>query len=212
MEKNSQLVELELAANGFLPSDTPAPAREVTFIDILTQLALRKRLIAYITGAAIVAAVILAFILPVRYASTIRIMPPQQTQSSANMLMAQLANSGSLSMAALAGSGLGLKNPNDIYIGLLNSRPVADDIIHKFDLTASYHSRDMTAARKRLAELTSIVSEKSGMIAITVTDQDKKRVAEMANAYVRELRDLTTRLAVTEASHRRLFVAVRAKP
>ena len=42
------------------------------------------------------------------------------------MMMNQLANIGVGSLAAVAGGGLGLKNPNDIYVGLLNSRPIAD--------------------------------------------------------------------------------------
>lgn len=205
IEVKSQVIEPTFAVSDVASPDTASAAHEVTLIDILTQLALRKRLIAIVTGSALVAGMILAFALPARYAATSRIMPPQQTQSSAGMLTSQLASSGSISVAALAGSGLGLKNPNDIYIGLLNSRPVADDIIHKFDLVASYHSRDMTAARKKLAGFTVIASEKSGMIAITVTDKDRKRVAEMANVYVDELRSLTRHLAVTEAGQRRLF-------
>ena len=63
----------------------------------------------------------------------------------------------------------------------------------------------MTAARKRLADYTVVVSEKNGFIAVSVTDKDKKRAAEMANAYTDELRILTKTLAVTEASQRRLF-------
>src|SRR4051812_10220814 len=179
MNMNSQLTELEPDVSHTFPSEAPVPVREVTLIDIFIQLAIRKRMVAAITAASVAAGTILAFALPVRYSATTRIMPPQQTQSSAGMLMSQLANSGSLSVAALAGSGLGLKNPNEIYVALLNSRPVADDIIHKFSLTASYHSRDMTAARKKLAGFTAVTSEKSGMISITVTDKDKNRVAEM---------------------------------
>jgi uncharacterized protein involved in exopolysaccharide biosynthesis len=88
---------------------------------------------------------------------------------------------------------------------MLTSRPVADAIIQKFNLTASYHSRDMTAARKKLANFTTVTAEKSGFILVSVSDTDKKRVADMANAYVEELRALTRHLAVTEASRRRLF-------
>ena len=105
----------------------------------------------------------------------------------------------------MAGAGLGLKNPNDIYVGLLNSRPIADAIIHQFGLARLYRAKDMTAARKRLAHFTRVVSEKNGFIAVSVTDKDRLRVAAMANAYTEELRILTKTLAVTEASQRRLF-------
>ncbi|HEV2484086.1 MAG TPA: GNVR domain-containing protein [Terracidiphilus sp.] len=179
---------------------------EVTLVDVLTQLAYRKWLIAKVTGAAALISLVLCFVLPVRYTATTRIMPPQQTQSTAAMLMmSQLANAGGGSMAALAAGGLGLKNPNDIYVGLLTSRPIADAIIQKFNLAQEYHASDMTQARKKLAEFTDVTSEKNGFIAISVKDTDKKRVAEMANTYTDELRLLTKSLAVTEAAQRRLF-------
>lgn len=63
----------------------------------------------------------------------------------------------------------------------------------------------MTDARKQLADSTIVTSEKNGFISVSVTDRDKKRVAEMANAYTSELRALMKTLAVTEASQRRLF-------
>jgi uncharacterized protein involved in exopolysaccharide biosynthesis len=148
---------------------------------------------------------ILCFALPVKYMATAKIMPPQQTQSTASMLMNQLASGGTGSLAAVAGGGLGLKNPNDIYLGLLNSRPIADAIIQKFDLKSVYRAKDMTHARKELAENTVVTSEKSGFIVVAVTDRDKNRVAAMANAYPDQLRSLTKTLAVTEASQRRLF-------
>jgi uncharacterized protein involved in exopolysaccharide biosynthesis len=121
------------------------------------------------------------------------------------MLMTnQLTAAGGGSLAALAGGGLG-KNPNDIYIGLLTSRPIADAIIQKFSLANVYHAKDMTKAREKLAGYTGVTSDKSGFITVSVTDKDKKRVAEMANSYTDELRILTKSIAVTEASQRRLF-------
>ncbi len=121
------------------------------------------------------------------------------------MMMSQLASSGSGSLALLASGGWGLKNPNDIYVSLLTSRPIADTIIQRFNLSASYRSRDMTAARKTLASYTDVNAEKGGLIAVSITDRDKKRVASIANAYVEDLRTLTKALAVTEASQRRFF-------
>ena len=133
-------------------------------------------------------------------------MPPQQTQSTASLMMNQLAEYRQQARwPRWPVVGLGLKNPNDIYIGLLNSRPVADAIIHRFGLATLYRAKDMTAARKKLADETVVASEKNGFIAVSVTDKDKSRAAEMANAYTDELRVLTKTLAVTEASQRRLF-------
>jgi tyrosine-protein kinase Etk/Wzc len=158
-----------------------------------------------VTGIGLLIGVISCLMWPVRYTATTKIMPPQQTQSAASLMMNQLANMGGSSLAVAAGGGLGLKSPNDIYIGLLNSRPVADAIIAQFSLANVYRAKDMTAARKSLARSTDIASEKSGFITVSVTDRDKMRCAGMANAYTAGLRILTKTLAVTEASQRRLF-------
>jgi tyrosine-protein kinase Etk/Wzc len=175
-------------------------------VEILTQIARNKRLIASITGGVMFLAVLCSLGLPTLYTATTRIMTPQQPQNSAAIMMNQLAGSalggGSLASAA---SGLSLKNPNDTYIGLLNSRPVADALIARFQLLSLYRAEDMTTARKTLASNTKIASEKSGFISISVEDKDRKRAAELANAYTQELRALSKSIATTEASQRRLY-------
>jgi tyrosine-protein kinase Etk/Wzc len=185
--------------------EAPRAGHEVSLLDFLTRLVSRKWLIAKVAGIAMLIGGITCLILPVRYTATTKIMPPQPTQSTTYMMMNQLANMGAGSLAAAAGGGLGLKDPNDIYIGLLNSRPVADAIIDQFSLAKVYRAKDMTAARKSLAGSTDIASEKNGFITVSVTDKDRRRSAEMANAYTAGLRVLTKTLAVTEASQRRLF-------
>jgi tyrosine-protein kinase Etk/Wzc len=179
----------------------------IVFLDKLILLTRRKWMIARVTGGGLLAGILISLLLPVRYTATTRIMTPQQTPSSASLLMSQIGSSGagSLAAAAAGGGAFGLKNPNDVYIGLLNSRPVADGIIRQFDLAKVYGASDMTYARKRLTENTAISSEKSGLIAVSVTDKDKTRAASIANAYSINLRNLSKTLAITEASQRRLF-------
>jgi uncharacterized protein involved in exopolysaccharide biosynthesis len=116
-------------------------------------------------------------------------------------VLAQLGN-----LAALAGSaGAGLKNPNDLYVGMLKSRTVADNLIQRFDLNKLYDEEYQSLTRKRLEKETTITAGKDGIIVIQVDDKNPKRAAELANAYVDELFKLTKVLAVTEASQRRLF-------
>ena len=185
-------------------SQVPSHDYEVSSIDIITQIIWCKSLIAKVTGIAVLVGLVFSLLLPVTYTASTKIMPPQQTQSTAS-LMGQLTGVSGGSLAAIAGGGFGLKNPNDIYVGLLTSRPIADALIQKFNLMTVYNASDMTQARKKLAEYTQVTSEKAGFIAVSVTDKDKRRAAEMANAYTGELRILTKTLAVTEASQRRMF-------
>jgi uncharacterized protein involved in exopolysaccharide biosynthesis len=203
--QNETLEETLAAGDSVCTPVAPSDGNEINLIDILTQLANRKGTIVKTTGIAFLAGLVLCFVLPARFTATTKIMAPQQTQSTASMMMSQLTSAGGGSLAALAGGGLGLRNPNDTYIGMLNSRPVADAIIQKFALMQVYHARSMTEVRRKLGGYTEVTSEKNGFLTVSVSDQDKKRAAQMANAYIDQLRVLTQALAVTEASQRRLF-------
>jgi capsule polysaccharide export protein KpsE/RkpR len=121
------------------------------------------------------------------------------------MLLTQLAGGGMGPLAALAGGSLGLKNPSDIYLGILKSRSIQDALIAKFGLMGVYRDKRPSDARKDLAGYSDIVSEKEGLISVSVEDKDPKRAAAMANAYVEEMRNVTQHLAISEASQRRLF-------
>jgi tyrosine-protein kinase Etk/Wzc len=205
-EHYSSISQTRTSLEESILSEDFSAIRKVSIIEVLTQLARRKLFIAKVTGAAVLAGGILSFLLPVRYTAITTIMPPQQTPSSAALLMNQLTSSGTGALAAATGMGLGIRTaPNDIYLGLLKSRPIADAIIQKFNLVVVYRSRDMTAARKKLENNTQIGTENSGFISVSVTDRDRNRSADLANCYTEQLRVLTKTLAVTEASQRRLF-------
>jgi tyrosine-protein kinase Etk/Wzc len=173
---------------------------------VATALALRKRLIAKITLAATAMGAVVAFLIPNRYTAVAKILPPQQSQSSATAaLLSSLANNPMGALAASAGRDFGFKNPNDLYVGILKTRPIADALIRRFELQKVYRDKDMTSARKDLAARSEIVSGKDGLISISVEDTDKTRPAALANAYVEEARNLTKGLALSEASERRIF-------
>jgi uncharacterized protein involved in exopolysaccharide biosynthesis len=63
----------------------------------------------------------------------------------------------------------------------------------------------MVETRNDLASNSGITAGKDGLITISVDDEDPKRAAAIANAYVEELDRLSQSLAVTEAAQRRLF-------
>lgn len=175
---------------------------EISVVDILIVLAKHKKMIATVTIAAAVLSIAVSLILPNEYKGTTKVLPPQQTQSSAAALLSQL---GGIAGAAVAAGAPGLKNPNDLYIGMLKSRTVADHLISRFALMKVYETDSLERARKTLESNTTITSGKDGLITIDVEDRDQKLVAPMANAYVTELFGLMKTLAVTDASQRRLF-------
>ena len=137
----------------------------------------------------------ISLLLPNIYTGTTKILPPQQSQSTAAAMLNQLGG-----LAGIAGPSLGIKNPNDLYIGMLKSRTVADSLIARFELRKLYESKTADDTRRVLEANTRIASGKDGLITIEFDDKDAKFSAQVANAYVDELYKLTGVLAVTEAA------------
>src|SRR5882672_5126498 len=186
------------------PEGSSAEEDEISLLDLLIVLAKHKRLVLGLPLAAAVVAAIISFLLPNVYTGTTKILPPQQSASVASALLNQLGGAFGGLLAGAGGSPLG-RNPTDLYVGMLKSRTVADNLISRFELGKSYDEDRLSGTRKRLEEETTIAAGKDGIITIDVEDRDPKRAADLANAYVDELMKLTKVLAVTEASQRRLF-------
>ena len=186
------------------PEVTEIPASqaedEINVLDLLIVLAKHKKLILGLPFAAAVLAAGITLLMHNIYTATTRILPPQQQQSTAAAMLGQLG-----ALAGAAGSSLGIKNPNDLYVGMLKSRTVADALISRFKLKELYEQDTLVETYKALDKVSDITAGKDGIISIAVDDEDPKRAADMANAYVEELYKLTQTLAVTEASQRRLF-------
>jgi len=173
---------------------------EISLLDIAIVLAKNKRLVLGLPLMLGLAAFAVSYVLPNWYTATARILPPQQQSSSAAMLN-QLGP-----LAGLAGASLGIKNPSDLYIGMLKSRTIADAVIQRFDLMKLYDDDTLYDTRKELEKRVTIASSnRENIITIEVEDKDPKRAASMANAYVEELNKLTKTVAVTEAGQRRVF-------
>jgi uncharacterized protein involved in exopolysaccharide biosynthesis len=176
---------------------------EISLLDLLIVLAERKRVILTITAIFSILAIVISLLLPKSYTATVTLLPPQQSYSASAALTSQLGSMGG--MAALAG-GLGLKNPNDMFVGMLQSRTVEDAMVQHFGLMQEYHARYLSDASKAFEGHATVDGNgKDSLIHITVEDRDPRRAAELANGYVDQFRDLSQHLAITEASQRRLF-------
>ena len=149
-------------------------------------------------------AAIVSFILPKTYTATARILPPKD-QSSGGLAAALSGQFGGL--AALAGSALGGATNADLMVGMLQSRAVTDRILDQFNLQEVYDTEYRVDARKKLLDnLDASVDKKSGILTVEVDDHDPERAANMANAFVDQLDQLSRHLNLTEASRQRVFL------
>ena len=179
---------------------TSGDDKEINLFDLLIVLAKQKKLVLGLPLVVAVLAAGISFLLPVSYTATAVVVPPQQSASSSAAMLSQLSGG----LAGLAGVA-GIRTPAELYIGMLRSRTVADNLIQRFDLMRVYETEYPSRARKALETKTGVTHVQGGLITIEVDDEDPKRAAAMANAYVDELLNLSKDMAVTEASLRRLF-------
>jgi uncharacterized protein involved in exopolysaccharide biosynthesis len=177
---------------------------EISLLDLLIALAKRKSLIFKTTVAFAFLAIAISFILPKKYTALTTILPPQQSSSLSSALLSQMGSLGSL--ASAAGGGLSLKNPNDMYVSMIESRTVEDAMVRRFHLLERYKAKFPSDARKAFEAHRDVkAGTKDGLINISVVEKDPNMAAEMANAYVEEFQKFSSTMAITEASQRRLF-------
>jgi capsule polysaccharide export protein KpsE/RkpR len=199
-----ELPESDLPQTPALRETPESSGNAVAYLQLLwTNRSVLLRIGAY----ALLASTLIAFLIPSRYASRARLMPPDN-QSGSGIAMAAAAMSGAAGgFGGMASDLLGLKSTSDVFVGILTSRSVQDKLILQFDLKKLYWDRRMEDARKDLAGHTDIsVDRKSQIISITVTDKSPQRAAAMAQAYVEELNRLVAELSTSSARRERIFL------
>lgn len=191
--------------NSSKPEPTAQGSDTIDLLEYLEVLVKQKRLVLRSTLAAFVLSLAVSLLLPKVYSATTKILPPQQDQGLMGMMMGQMGG-----MASLAGDLLGKGSPADLYVSILNSEAVSDAIIDRFKLMQVYDQEFRLDTYQALGKKVEIgAGKKDGIISITVNDEDPKRAAEMANAYVEELGRLTVRLNVTGAGENKVFLEER---
>ena len=188
-----------------LPSQDPQSGEDegsISILDLLLIIAQNiKLLIVGPLAIGILALIISFFITPTFTALTTIQPPPQGGQvSTSAAILESLGGMG-------GGIGGALKDTSQLYIAYMQSATFEDSLVEKFKLQEKFHTKYKVSARKTLEGKVKIVSDKkTGMISISVDDEDPKFAAELANAYVTELRIFTGKLALQEAQDRKEFL------
>jgi uncharacterized protein involved in exopolysaccharide biosynthesis len=171
-----------------------------------------RRRLARVAAVALVLSGAIAFLIPKRYESVARLMPPEQPSSGAAMLAALAGHSmGGLSgLGSLAGLLGGGRTSTALFIDLLHSRTVADHVIDRFNLQHVYKKRYRIDTVKYLAHHTTVVDDKkSGVITITFSDTDARRAQAITQAYLDELNRMVTFANTSSARREREFIEKR---
>ena len=184
-----------------------AVGERVLLLELALTLAEHLKILVAVPLAFGLLALGIGFLMTPIYTATARILPPMQQQAASAALASQLG-----SLAGVFGVSASIKSTADQYVSLMKSRTVLDALIDRFKLKETYKTELTTDARRILDGAIRVSAGlRDNIITVEVDDRDPKRAADMANALIEELRNLTNTLAVTEAGQRRLFFDTQLK-
>lgn len=176
----------------------------------------KRRFLVLTTVAGLLLFTLIAFLLPKHYTATARLMPPDSNSMSALALALPAVSSGgggsagSGSVMGMASQLLGLNSSGSLFIGVLQSRTIEDQIIGKFQLMKLYSARYPEDARKNLEAATTIKEDsKTGIISLSIEDKSPHRAAAIATAYVEELNRVLSEVNTSSARRERIFIEQR---
>lgn len=167
-----------------------------------------KRFIWRIVAAFFFLSIIVSLLLPKMFASTTKILPPQQTNPFSLSIASQLP----AGLRGLSSGFLGIRSTSNLWVGILKSQNISDSIIDKFNLKKLYVKKRIEDTREELSKRVSIVkSRKDSIISITVKDRIPERAAQMANAFVEELDRINMNIIMSSGKRARIFLEKRIK-
>ena len=170
----------------------------------------RRKVLTKFAAWGAAASILIALLIPSRFTSTTRLMPPDSAQGQGLAMFAAAAGRLGGNLGSIGNELLGLKTSDDLFAGVLLSRTVQDDLITKFDLRKVYGVKRWVDARKELTSDTEIgIDRKSGILTIQVSDNDPKRACAMAQEYVAQLNNVVTQLNTSSAHRERVFLEER---
>lgn len=125
----------------------------------------------------------LALLIHPAFDATVRLMPPTHRETS---LLASLSPT---------------RNEGDVYLGLLNSRTVTDDVIENQHLADYFHTSNPSELRRRLAGMAKVSVDKDQFLTVTVRAKEPETAMRVANAFPEALSRLNRDLAQSQAEH-----------
>jgi len=177
---------------------------EVNLVDYWRVVWKRRRLIGGLFVSAVLTALVVSLLMPKIYESTATLLPSLDSKEGGGL--------GALLSAGGAAQGLGISlpgtpaTPTDIFVAMLKSRIMADEVIKRFNLMDLYEAKTMQETRKALEGDTRITVAKEKVIKITVEAKSPPLAADIANFYVSNLDRLNRTLNVSKAGQNRAFI------
>jgi tyrosine-protein kinase Etk/Wzc len=164
--------------------------------------AYRRPIAVFVTTATLLTAVV-AFILPPWYQATASLLPPSEEDSSFGI--ARL-----LKGVAVPGIKIPTQaTPADVFLAVLDSRRLREEIVTRFGLMKVYKRKYMQDAIKDLKKHTKFKLTDAGTIDMQLEDTNAKRASDMLSAYIELLDRFNREVRTTKGRRTRMFVEER---
>jgi uncharacterized protein involved in exopolysaccharide biosynthesis len=180
----------------------------INLADYIRVISRHRRMIFKVCAITVVITAVVSLFLPKSFSATASVVPPTDD------LQQNLGLAGGLSAvkSPMLRQVMNVSNVADMYVGILQSRSVADALIDRFGLGKVYKVKNsISNVRQILQKRTSFRVTKEGIVNITVEDRDPCRAAILANAYVEELDRQNKRLFVGQATSKKVFLENRLR-
>ena len=172
--------------------------------DLLLMLLRRRRFLFWNSLIVTLAVLAVTFFLTPRYTAVTTILPPEN-EGDGLMGLSTLLQRFDISQLGLTGATTSAQ----VYVAILKSRTIADTLVAQHDLVRHYERKTPASALRALRGNTDVRLGSSGVIQVSVTDEDRELAARLANAYVAELDRLNRALRTGEGKRTRIFVEER---
>jgi uncharacterized protein involved in exopolysaccharide biosynthesis len=177
--------------------------RAIAFGPLWDRVWARRRQIFVLVASATLVVGVIAFLLPPWYRAEAELLPPGEEETG--MSLATI-----LRGVAIPGVRIPTQvTPGDVFMVVLQSRRISEQIVDRFDLKTRYKKKLMVDAVAKLRRHTRFKLTTAGSIQIAVEDRDRQRAADMANAYVEFLDRFTRETRMTKGRRTRLFIQER---
>ena len=192
---------------------TKESTEELSLLKKLVVLWHGRKLILFIALISFIASWIYASHLPLIYRASCYFLPPNQDMNRISSLTGSLmGNTTAITPERIGGVAdlAGLPQTvtsGQMILGIMRRNTVVDVIIERFNLMEVYKQTYKSRMRDLLLYniLETEEDTKSGIITVSITDEDPQRAADIANAFVETLQAKMLDLSLNEAVQRRIF-------
>lgn len=188
----------------------PAPGPdEINLLAYAQVIWKRKILILIIFFCAIFGSAIMSLFMQKMYKSAVTFLPPDTWFSGSEYLdsVGGVPGGGGGGVGGLAGFGRKGGPRQDLFLSLMKSGTLREEIIEQFKLKDYYRCSDIERTKNRLGGATKITTMPEGVISVEVIDKDPQMAADIANSYVPHLERLAVKLGAGAISRQRQFIA-----